>query len=248
MVFRCVECQIGANSFHLLCTLTRAVFLVDRYPVFLPSFAFTFVFAGLPALVELLAVWAWTVALAVVIAWVCRSFRFSCSFFFSCSWKLDRFVVDGYICRGLVVLLVTGWMVVFLFFFFLSLSREREVRTAMGDGLRWWSAGFGFFECVGINLLLENKIWFFWSIFWWKTEFLFSNIKNVFMIFGSLNSIFFPVRRCEVRCVQSASRAFEWEFYGFFFFSSSPTFSFLFLPPRTFSTAFFHRGYILRCC
>jgi len=100
-------------------------------------------------------------------------------------------------------------MVVFSLSLSLSLSR--------GDGLRWWSVGFGFVEYTGINLLLENKIWFFWSIFWWKTEFLFSNIKNVFMIFGSLNSIFFPVRRCEVRCVQSASRAFEWEFYGFFF-------------------------------
>jgi len=192
MVFRCVECQIGVNwSFHLLCTLTIEGGLSRRYPVFLPSFAFTFVFAGLPALVELLAVWAWTVALAVVIAWVCQSFRFSCSFFFSCSWKLDRFVVDGYICRGLVVLLVTGWMVVFLFFFS-SLSREREVRTAMGDGLRWWSAGFGFFECVGINLLLENKIWFFVPSFGEKPNSFFSNTKNVFMIFVSLNSIFFP--------------------------------------------------------
>jgi hypothetical protein len=39
-------------------------------------------FAQLPPLVELLAAWSWKVALAVVIAWVCRSFRFSCSFFF----------------------------------------------------------------------------------------------------------------------------------------------------------------------
>jgi hypothetical protein len=35
------------------------------------------------------------------------------------------------------------------------------VRTARGDGLRWWSVGFGFVEYIGINLLLENKIRFF---------------------------------------------------------------------------------------
>ncbi|KAG6752742.1 hypothetical protein POTOM_042778 [Populus tomentosa] len=34
--------------------------LSRSYPVFLPSVAFTFVFAGLPPLVELLAAWAWT--------------------------------------------------------------------------------------------------------------------------------------------------------------------------------------------
>jgi len=62
----------------------------------------------------------------------------------------------------------------------------------MGDGLRWWSAGFGFFECVGINLLLENKIWFFVPSFGEKPNSFFSNTKNVFMIFVSLNSIFFP--------------------------------------------------------
>jgi len=39
-----------------------------RYPVFLPSVAFPFVFPRLPPLVELLAAWSWTVALAVVIA------------------------------------------------------------------------------------------------------------------------------------------------------------------------------------
>ena len=39
-----------------------------RYPVFLPSVAFAFVFARLQPLVELLAAWSWTVALIVVIA------------------------------------------------------------------------------------------------------------------------------------------------------------------------------------
>lgn len=39
-----------------------------RDPVFLPSVAFPFVFARLSPLVELLAAWTWTVALASVIA------------------------------------------------------------------------------------------------------------------------------------------------------------------------------------
>jgi len=55
-----------------------------RYPVFLPSVAFAFVFARLQPLVEILAAWSWTVALIVVIAWVCRIFRFSAFFFGSC--------------------------------------------------------------------------------------------------------------------------------------------------------------------
>jgi hypothetical protein len=45
--------------------------------------------------VELLAAWSWTVALIVVIAWVCRFFAFLFFFFFG-SWQLDRFLVDGY--------------------------------------------------------------------------------------------------------------------------------------------------------
>jgi len=40
----------------------------DGCPVFLPSVAFPFVFARLSPLVELLAAWTWTVALASVIA------------------------------------------------------------------------------------------------------------------------------------------------------------------------------------
>ncbi|KAJ6888035.1 hypothetical protein NC652_029140 [Populus alba x Populus x berolinensis] len=28
---------------------------------------------------------------------------------------------------------------------------EREVRTARGGGLPWWSVGFGFVEYIGIN-------------------------------------------------------------------------------------------------
>ena len=47
--------------------------------------------------------------------------------------------------------MVTGSLVVFFF------SLEREVRIARGDGLRWWSLGFGFVEYRGINLLLQRK-------------------------------------------------------------------------------------------
>ena len=128
--------------------------LSRRYPVFLPSFAFTFVFAGLPPLVELLAAWAWTYGCVG-----CRD-RLSLPvfslfvFLFFCCWQLDRFFVDGY---AVVCGFISNWFNGRVFFFPLS----REVRTARGDGLRWWSVGFGFVEYIGINLLLENKIRFF---------------------------------------------------------------------------------------
>ncbi|KAJ6888016.1 hypothetical protein NC652_029124 [Populus alba x Populus x berolinensis] len=32
-----------------------------------------------------------------------------------------------------------------------------EMRIARGDGLRWWSVGFGFVEYRGIILLLQRK-------------------------------------------------------------------------------------------
>ncbi|KAJ6888033.1 hypothetical protein NC652_029138 [Populus alba x Populus x berolinensis] len=56
--------------------------LSRSYPVFLPSVAFTFVFAGLPPLVELLAAWAWTYGCVG-----CRD---------RLSLPLDRFFVYGY--------------------------------------------------------------------------------------------------------------------------------------------------------
>ncbi|KAJ6888040.1 hypothetical protein NC652_029144 [Populus alba x Populus x berolinensis] len=32
-----------------------------------------------------------------------------------------------------------------------------KIRIARGDGLRWWSVGFGFVEYRGINILLQRK-------------------------------------------------------------------------------------------
>jgi len=97
-------CQTGGVSvhwapdrcqLHILCALMRAVFLAAIQRGSLQLQSLLLFFAQLPPLVELLAALSWTVALAVVIAWVCRSFRFSSSFFLG-SWQLDRFVVDGY--------------------------------------------------------------------------------------------------------------------------------------------------------
>jgi hypothetical protein len=96
----------------------RAVFLAARYPVFLPSVAFTFVFAGLPPLVELLAAWAWTYGCVG-----CRD-RLSLPvfslfvFLFFGSWQLDRFFVDGY---AMVCGFISNWFNGRVFFF----SRER---------------------------------------------------------------------------------------------------------------------------
>jgi len=79
-------------------------------PVFLPSVAFPFVFARLSPLVELQAAWTWTVALASVIAGVCRS----CCF--SCSPPPARPAAGSFRCYrlydGLVVMLVTGSMAI----------------------------------------------------------------------------------------------------------------------------------------
>jgi len=88
------RCQL-----HLLCALMRAVFLAAIQRGSLRLRSLLLFFAQLPPLVELLAALSWTVALAVVIAWVCRSFRFSSSFFF-------RLLAAGSIrcwrlCRGL---------------------------------------------------------------------------------------------------------------------------------------------------
>ncbi|KAG6752741.1 hypothetical protein POTOM_042777 [Populus tomentosa] len=94
--------------------------LSRSYPVFLPSVAFTFVFAGLPPLVELLAAWAWTYGCAG-----CRD-RLSLPvfslfvFLFFLSWQLDRFFVDGYaVVCGFISNSFDGRV-------FLSLSLERE--------------------------------------------------------------------------------------------------------------------------
>ncbi|KAJ6976806.1 hypothetical protein NC653_028850 [Populus alba x Populus x berolinensis] len=66
--------------------------LSRHYPVFLPSVAFTFVFAGLPPLVELLAAWAWTYGCVG-----CRD---------RLSLPLDRFFVDGY---AVVSTFISNW-------------------------------------------------------------------------------------------------------------------------------------------
>ena len=76
----------------------------------MPSVAFPFVFARLSPLVELQAAWTWTVALASVIAGVCRS----CCF--SCSPPPARPAAGSFRCYrlydGLVVMLVTGSMAI----------------------------------------------------------------------------------------------------------------------------------------
>ena len=118
------------------------------------------------------------------------------------------------LCRGLVVLLVTGSMIVSFF-----PSGEREVRTAGGGGLPWWSVGFGFVEHIGINLLLENKIWFFVRSFGEKpNSFFLYNITNVFMIFGSLNSNFFSLSGDVIRVHFGVLSDNSMGFFSFFFF------------------------------
>jgi len=94
--FQCVKCGSISSACwgRFFSSLTN-----EGCPVFLPSVAFPFILARLSPLVEL-AAWTWTAALTSVIAWVCRSCRLSC--FSSSSWQLDRFVVNGYICRGLL--------------------------------------------------------------------------------------------------------------------------------------------------
>ncbi|KAJ6881552.1 hypothetical protein NC651_028214 [Populus alba x Populus x berolinensis] len=104
------------------------------YPVFLPSVAFAFVYARLPLLVELLAEWSWTVALIVVIARVCRIFRFSVfSVLAPGSWIVSTAMpwFGGFI---------GNWFIGCVFFF----SRERG-ENCKG---RWVAVVVRGFQCV----------------------------------------------------------------------------------------------------
>jgi len=164
MVFRCVECQIGANSISSARWRGRSFSSLSSLSAF---FCFHFCFRGHSAAGGVTS----SVGLDGCVGCGDRlslpEFSLFVFFFFlllaAGSFRCWR------PCHGLVVLLVTG-------------------ENCMGR----WVAVVVRVEYIGINLLLDNKIWFFVRSLGEKPNSFFSNTKTFFYDFWFLELHFFP--------------------------------------------------------